>query len=244
MATIQQANLTQTTDAKIFISNPNVNQDKKKKKKRRNKPPQGSSQAVELLGILKFAQNSQILIDVCVGLDPNPIEFKLDTGSSYSQIDSGNAAKLKSHPKLLGRSTIGNGDLKWDYLAPTQLSVLGVEVPLLLKVGPNQPNLLGLDFILRSKMKIFPFERKFLLSSQILKPDETFMGFSFLSLKELLQVKGIEEQDLVDIKSLAPPRIAAQQFIDAGQTHFVDLGTTMSFFIPDKNIPMFNLGTA
>ena len=96
-------------------------------------------------GKITLANNNELQVSAVVW--GKEVAFHLDSGTSYSQINSHVAAVigLKSHPKLIGVSRIGDGSTKYDFLAVVPVEVNGVGSSLVMKVAPNQPNLLGLD---------------------------------------------------------------------------------------------------
>jgi len=197
-------------------------------------------------GDLSLLNGRQLMVLVSINKHPEHITIQIDTGSSYSQIDSATAVQLglKSHPKLLGLSQIGDGSTKADYLCATTVTVLGVEVPLVIKVGPSQPSLLGLDAMFSLSMNLNLSTLKFDVAKHpTLPPTSTF---GFLSFPKLLSQNKLQQKDLVPIQDLPPPEDQYQSMRALGTAHSViNLGTTMSFRLPSAEKPrVINLGSS
>ncbi len=134
------------------------------------------------------------------------------------------ALGLKSHPKLVGRSSLADGSAKVDYLCLTTVSILGIEAPLVVKVAPNQPNLFGLDGMFLFDMDLRTVKREFSISQTPTNLD--LVPFRWLRHPALLKSLEISPEDLVPVKDLPPPDLAYKALIDAGQSaRVLDLGT-------------------
>lgn len=147
---------------------------------------------------------------------------------------------MKGHPRLIGRSTIADGTLKFDYLVQTTISVLGVTVPVVVKVGPDQQALLGLDVMWSLNLNLFTTD----LTYEITPTASPRVGFRFLDFSGLMQREGLTENDLVPVASLPPPKEAYKAMVDAGKTSsVVDLGTSCFSVVHTKPNPIIDLGT-
>jgi hypothetical protein len=132
---------------------------------------------------------------------------------------------LKSHPSLIGRSLIGNGQQKVDYLCPTLISILGVEAPIVVKVAPDQPNLLGLDSMFLFDMELQILKGEFTIARKPLAPKDT--QFQFLDMGYILKKLGLSVSDLVAVETLPPPDESYKLLLNTGKSNcVVDLGTT------------------
>lgn len=174
--------------------------------------------------------------------DWKPTLFQLDTGVSYSQISSHFAGllKLRSHSNLIGISRLGNGSLKYDYLAVAPIALSVIRSSLVLKIGPNQPHLLGLDAMIRFDLAIDPVRATF---SQGAKPiDDQDHQFNFINLEAYMTRVGIKKEDLVPIQDLPDPRTAYKTLLGAGTASSVlDLGTSYQSCI-STDFPILYLG--
>jgi len=170
--------------------------------------------------------------------------FQADCGCSITQTDQDTAAHMgfKSHPSLLGRSLLGNGQIKMDYLCPTLISILGVEAPIVVKVAPDQPSLLGLDAMYLFDMELYIVKGEFAIARKALSPMET--SFKFINMGAFLNKLGIHASDLVPVQSLPPPDESFKQLVNAGKANYVlDLGTSFATtVVPTKTVQIANLG--
>ena len=164
-----------------------------------------------------------------------PVEFEdgkqaliqLDTGASYSQINSHFAGllKLKSHSRLIGISRLGNGSLKYDYLAVAPITLNSIRSSLVLKIGPNQPHLLGLDAMIRFDVVIDPVRAKFTQGASPINDQDH--RFNFINLEAHMANLGIKKEDLIPIQDLPNPSTAYKTLLEAGTASTViDLGTS------------------
>jgi len=163
----------------------------------------------------------------------NSIPQLFRTGCSYTQtsIQHAVAAGLKAHPRLIGRSRLANGTMKSDYLCETAATLMDVDFPLVVKVGREQPCLLGLDAMILLSMHLQLAEVSFSISTT---PAYSPV-FRFLKFEELLHHLQITRADLVPIQELPPPHEAYKRMVAAGTSQAVfDLGTPF-FTIPSSS---------
>ena len=112
---------------------------------------------------------------------------------------------------------------KIEYLCPTSISILGVEFPIVVKVAPSQPSLLGLDAMYLSNMELDFLKREFVIAHMPLKDFQ----FKFLDMTSLLSRFKISSSDLVPIESLPPPQESYKELVNSGNSNLVvDLGGT------------------
>jgi hypothetical protein len=154
-------------------------------------------------------------------------------------------AGLKGHRLLIGRSALANGELKLDYLCPALISVLGVDVPLVVKVSPEQQNLLGLDAMFLLDMELHIVKGEFSIVPKPLSPKET--QFQFIDIPGYLKKLNLTSTDLIPVEDLPPIKEVYLELVNAGKTGFViDLGATFSStIIPITSLEpkIINLGT-
>jgi len=196
----------------------------------------------KLRGELSLA-NGNVFLKTCLGDNKEIVNFQVDSGSSYTQIDQALAAVLgfRGHPNLIGRSVIGNGQMKVDYLCQTTISVLGVEAPLVVKVAPNQPNLLGLDAMFLFDMELHFVKGEFQIGHKITPRSM----FRFLDMVSMLKNLNLSHSDLVPINTLPPPEVSYKVLVDAAKTNCViDVGTSFSCVLPLVRPSFINLGTS
>jgi len=163
--------------------------------------------------------------------------IQLDTGCSITQfsLDFAKELGLKSHPKLIGRSTIGNGEMKYDYLCLTIISILDLEATLLVKIAENQPYLLGLDAICKFGMDINVRDLSFRIENPLPKIS---YGFNFINFFELMKKLKLSNNDLIEVDQLPPIDESVKQLQSLGQSNLViDLGT--SFTTVHQTTPSF-----
>jgi len=188
--------------------------------------------------------NYYVAVELKNGGVSQQIPFLLDTGASYTQLNFEKAKELGlvSHHKLLGRSSIGDGRVKYDYLSRVTLSILGHDVPLVVKVAPNQPVLLGVDAMHAFGMDLLLSKLQF-SSNRSPAPS---VAFNHLDYNVLLHQNGITEEQLSSLDTLPLPAVSAQRMLaDTGSAHSVlDLGTTFSFIHhrPSKPPSFVDLG--
>jgi len=172
-----------------------------------------------------------ILLTASMNKTVEVLALNVDTGNTYTQIDSSTAARLglKSHPRLVGTSQIGDGSIKVDYLCQTTISIMDITAPLVVKVGPNQPSLLGLDAMFRFSMILNIPQLTFEIDEQVSNGDKT-LQFIFINFEQLMARLQIGEDDLKPVQDLPPPQEAYKQQISAGGSNYVlDLGSTLGF---------------
>lgn len=134
---------------------------------------------------------------------------------------------LMSHERLIGKSALANGDEKHDYLCLTTMTLSGVQASLVVKVAPNQPNLLGLDAIVLFDMDMHPASKKYSIAQQPL--DRSVIPYRWLHFENILKQLQITNKDLVPLQRLPPPDDSYKVLISAGKSHYVlDLGTAFS----------------
>ncbi len=142
-------------------------------------------------------------------------------------LDTAVALGLRGHSKLIGHSAIGNGATKHDYLCVAKMSILGIETSLVVKVSPNQPNLLGLDAMLLYDMQISPLQKKFTMCPNPVDMSLIRLEFRWLDFGLLLQQLDITPSDLVPMGDLPPPEKTYQTLVIEGKANCViDLGTS------------------
>lgn len=177
---------------------------------------------------LTFVDRNQLHIGATVGKMQKMTPFQLDTGCSYTQISTDTAAlaELKGHPKLIGTSRIGDGAFKVDYICPGLITVEGVSTMLMFKVGPDQPEVFGLDAVYALGMILDVVDSSASILPKAIPSENS--QFRSIDSTALFKRLGIQASDLLPIQSLPPPQTAYQQMVDAGQTNLVhDMGTTL-----------------
>src|SRR3989338_4722878 len=117
-------------------------------------------------GQLSLYNDRQLLIAASLNGSTNLVQFQLDSGCTYSQISLELAKRLglKSHRRIIGRSGLGDGREKYDYLCETSLTLSGVEKSIVVKVSANQPCLLGLDVMFYFDMEIYIAQQEYSIS--------------------------------------------------------------------------------
>jgi hypothetical protein len=157
-----------------------------------------------------------------------PINFQLNSGCSYTQLDSQRASSfgLKGHPELVGRSSSADGTFKIDYLCMANVTIQGVTRPLVIKVAPYQHPLLGLDAMWMFDMNIFTKKLQYDITSEPYL--STFEPrFRFIDLDYFFKTYSIDKCDLVPLQLLPPPQEAFKKLVDNGKiNNVVDLGLT------------------
>ena len=161
-------------------------------------------------------------------------------------MDNAEALGLLGHPKLVGLSAIGNGANKYDYLCEATMRILGEETSLVVKVSPNQPNLLGLDAMLLFDMQISPLQEQFTMlanpvDKKIIKPK-----FRWLDFDALLGRLKVTHSDLVPVGRLLTPDESYLALVREGKSNFViDLGTSyLTPWVQPKRQHIFDLGVS
>jgi len=181
----------------------------------------------KLRGKMPLINGNSMHISVNFNRMEEPFFVQVDCGSSYTQTSTALAVHmgLKSHRSLLGRSAIGNGQQKVDYLCPTLVSLLGVEAPLVVKVAPDQLSLLGLDAMFMFDMELFIMKGEFSVARKALSARD--VQFQFLDMGAILKKLGIPYSELVPVESLPPPDESYKELVHTGKSNCVlDLGTT------------------
>ena len=131
---------------------------------------------------------------------------------------------LKSHPLLIS-SRIENGRIKLDYLCAAKVSILDVETELVVKVGRNNPRLLGLDAMFRYDMNLKFAQGEFSIRATTLLDHNC--QFNFLKFEELLQKVGLTLADLKPIDEL-PYIKESYKFMLKTKDFIIDCGTTFA----------------
>ena len=154
---------------------------------------------------------------------------------------------LLGHERLLGKSAMANGAEKYDYLCRAKLRLAGAEIPLVVKVAPDQPNLLGLDAMVLLDMEIHPASQKYSIASRpvIKDPSAAQVPFRWLRFEAILNRFQLTDKDLVPLPQLPLPVDSYSALISAG-SQAIDLGTASSspwvmMNVP-KQVPVINLG--
>ncbi|KAI8895775.1 hypothetical protein BC833DRAFT_622714 [Globomyces pollinis-pini] len=198
-------------------------------------------------GKLYVVNDNQVHLEVGLGENEELSLIHLDTGSSYSQINSNRAMLygLKSHSSLIGISQIGDGSEKYNYLSQLDVSIAGVRSKLLVKVAPDQPNVLGLDAVIR--FHIIPDAVRCTFTSCAKEGLTTKHWFKFLNWEKIMESIGLTERDLVPIDQLPSPKSSYAKLVKAGRSHCVlNLGPTSSgLYLPQTLQPrLLYLGTS
>lgn len=193
--------------------------------------PRNLEQFSRSRGQLSFSAERQLEISACFQ-QSQPRQFHLSSFCTFTQIPMEWAIGqgLKGHSRLLGRSTLADGTMKIDYLTPTTLNILGVEVPLVFKVAPRQEPVIGLD-------AMWIFNMKLTLSSLSYEISTPFneSQFRFLVFEDLLQREGLTSSDLCPLSDLPPPQESYQKMVDEGQMEVaVDVGSAR-FSVPTRH---------
>ncbi|RKP19695.1 hypothetical protein ROZALSC1DRAFT_22067 [Rozella allomycis CSF55] len=193
------------------------------------------------MGKITLANNNELQVSVVVG--ENRSRFNLTLGLHTLKLINSHIATfigLKSHPKLIVVSRMGDGSAKYDFLAVVHVEVNGIGSSLVMKVAPNQPNLLGLDAIFRFGMVIDPVQRVFSQSTAPLKDNEHL--FDFFDLKRYMSKLGITQEDLIPVEDLPDPNVAYIDLLKAGSAHAViNLGPSFTIGLGIRS-PVLNLG--
>jgi hypothetical protein len=183
----------------------------------------------KLRGKLPLINGNQLQLEIALNRKNEPIMFQADCGCSYTQTsqDKAHYFGLKSHPSLLGRSLLGDGQTKNDYLCPALISILGVEAAIVVKVAPDQPSLLGLDAMFLFDMELHIVKGQFSIAPKAIAPMDS--PFHFLEMGSILKKLGIPPSDLVPVETLPPPDVSYKQLVSAGKSNCViDLGTSFA----------------
>jgi len=137
---------------------------------------------------------------------------------------------------VLGKSQIRDGSEKYDYLCNTTVSLLGVQTPVVVKVAPNQPTLLGLDVMVKLAMIIDIAHMTYEIADRIVPASES--TFNFIDFAHILSKLKLVENDLVPVQTLPAPNEAYKQIVATGSSNFVlDLGSTLGFCVCVENSP-------
>jgi len=190
----------------------------------------------KIRGKLHLLHMNQMQLEISFNQKQKIIPFRVDCGHSYTQISSSIAPHmgLKSHPCLLGRSILGNGQQKIDYLSPAMISILDIEAPILVKVAPDVQNVLGLDAMVIYDMDLCIGKGEFSILRKPLTIYET--PFEHLKIGHIIKKLGISCSGLVPIEDLPPPEESYRRLIDNGKgMYVVDLGTSFATEMIDLN---------
>lgn len=135
--------------------------------------------------------------------------------------------KLKSHASLIGLSTLADGETKkCDYLALASLKLNECLVDFVVKVGPRQTKLFGVDLIRNLNMNIDIPNMKYTLYPS-LQSSLAMLRVSVLNFNELLERFKLSEKDLEFVENLPEPKQAYQMALSNGHSNRVlDLGAT------------------
>jgi hypothetical protein len=135
---------------------------------------------------------------------------------------------LKSHPALVGRSSIADNTTKYDYFTQCSVSIAGIERKVLFRVGgPGEPVLFCLDLIFAWGMKADFVNGKVAITDCTEKGGIVDSGLAQIDWNEQLTANGIEDKDLVPLANLPPAKKSYKALVDAGQGyHVVDLGSS------------------
>lgn len=160
--------------------------------------------------ILQFYDNSQIGIDLAIKWG------------------------LRGHPKLIGFSSIANGDMKYDYLAPINIKLAGIDKTICVKVGPNQPNLLGLDILAA-------FNADVMISTGHLSVNPNNHASCEIIVRDfhhMLFRSGLSAEDIVTFDTLPYPSLGFEKLKNAGKSNLaVNVGFANSLtFFPHRHI--------
>ena len=157
---------------------------------------------------------------------------------------------LTGHESLVGKSALANGDEKYDYLCPVTLTLSGVQqARLVVRVAPDQPNLLGLDALVLFDMDLHParleysirlargraraaaaHEHNIIFESDLVDPPA--IPYRWLHFEKMLQQRHITNKDLVPLQLLPPPDESHRMLVSTGKSHFVlDLGSASSTWV-------------
>eukprot|EP01111_Echinosteliopsis_oligospora_P013089 TRINITY_DN4601_c0_g1_i2.p1 TRINITY_DN4601_c0_g1~~TRINITY_DN4601_c0_g1_i2.p1 ORF type:complete len:133 (+),score=22.95 TRINITY_DN4601_c0_g1_i2:213-611(+) len=130
---------------------------------------------------------------------------------------------------------MANGQRIRNYLCEARIKVAGVEIPLVVAVGPDRNHLLGLDAMFSLDMVLKPADLQFTISST---PRESKI-FPPLSFKALLHAYNLKEADLVPVESLPTPEEAERQQKerkDKEEQKKTDLGSTQRVVLIDMGM--------
>jgi hypothetical protein len=115
--------------------------------------------------------------------------------------------------------------LKYDYLAVAPIALNGIRTSLVLKIGPDQPHLLGLDAMIRFDLILDPVRARFTQGASPINDQDH--QFNFINLEAHMATLGIKKEDLIPIQQLPNPKMAYQALLEAGTASTViDLGTS------------------
>jgi len=174
---------------------------------------------------LSLYNGKQLLISASMNKNNKLIQFQLDTGCTYTQISLELAKELglKSHKKIIGKSAIGNGQEKYDYLCETTIKINNIEKIIVVKVSPSQPFLLGLDVMFLFDMHIFIIKQEYSITKDInYQIPPSFHSLNFSSIMKSLK---LTNDDLITVTDLPTPEQAYSELLNAGKSNFVfDLG--------------------
>lgn len=158
----------------------------------------------------------------------------LNTGNTYTQLGSGHGSVLGlvGHHKIFGLSRLADGSLKFDYLCRCDIVVGGVTFPIVVKVGPSQPILLGLDIAVSGGM-IIDLHNNTVTLNKVPSFDSVRTGFAFLDYSAIMHKLGLLESDLTAVHELPSPEASYATAIAKGNSHIcLDLGTATSARAP------------
>ncbi|EPZ34658.1 hypothetical protein ROZALSC1DRAFT_26562 [Rozella allomycis CSF55] len=83
----------------------------------------------------------------------------------------------------------------WDYLGMVNVELKGISSPLVMRIAPNQPNVLGLDAVFRFGIVIDPVKGSY------------------------MSRMGITDEDLIPVDDLPDPNVAYYNLLKAGNAN-------------------------
>jgi hypothetical protein len=146
--------------------------------------------------------------------------------SSQLPVDLATNLGLESHEKVLGHSSIGNALMKVDYLTKVVMEFGGVTNTMVIKVGPDQPVLFGLDFLCSWGLIV-----DYSCLCIYMQKDHTKISSSktlkHLDWDQILRKLAIKQKDLVPIETLPAPKESYDKLIQLGAINqVIDLGAS------------------
>jgi len=165
-------------------------------------------------------KDGKVLVPVSFRLPDGSLKnevFQVDTGCKYTQLNTETAAlmNLLSSFRLLAKTV--QPDPVFHYLCGTTLIVDEKEVPLVVRVGPDQPNVLGLNALLPLKA-IFDLGKKTLQVEEIDEDEPN----PYLDWNKLVLERSFTEANLRPVHWLMPPAVAVANY---GGKYLIDLET-------------------
>ncbi|EGG21032.1 hypothetical protein DFA_00902 [Cavenderia fasciculata] len=156
-----------------------------------------------ITGKLSFHETHYLLQGKINGSFPH--SFRFDPGTSQISTHHASCVGFKSHPLLLGKSTMTNGDIKYDYLCQGNLFFDDIEIPMIYKVAPHQPALFGLDASMKLNLKFDFLTGDYLITKPTLSHPKSSL-FRSIDYDSLLKDRGIDKSQLLPIDQLPTPR--------------------------------------